>query len=281
MKWQTENPQVSVIIPTYNSAETLHSCLRSLEEQTYKPHEVIVVDSHSLDETIEIAKHHDALVFLRDSNQAEARNVGLARSSGKYVLFLDSDQSLSPSVIEECVGKCEKEKAGMVRIPELFVGKGYWSSCSSMWKNAYEDVEFQHEKRSGLMHGEPRFFDKAMLQKSGAYDPGLIWGEDYDLYERLRRAEVKEAFCSSVLYHQEATSIKEIFLKNLRYGKSMPPFVKQTENLIFPKMMTHALLTFVEVVRGSRNPAVVLGCFLLLLVKSSSMVIGILRGDAL
>jgi glycosyltransferase involved in cell wall biosynthesis len=219
MALKTKNPKVSIIIPTHNSAETLPECLRSVQTQTYRNLEIIVVDSYSDDETAKIAESFGATVILRKSNQAEARNVAVAKSNGDYVFFLDSDQTLSPSVIEESVEKSEREKAGMVRIPEVFVGTSYWGICSAAWKNYYENVEFLYRHGEGLMHGEPRFFVKSRLQDIGAFDATLVWGEDYDLLERLRRARVKEAFCNSVLYHRESTSLKQILLKNLRYGK--------------------------------------------------------------
>lgn len=278
MNREPKKPNVSIIIPTYNSAETLPPCLQGVQNQTYRNLEVIVVDGFSRDETVTIAKRFGAEVILRRSNQAEARNVGVTKLTGEYVLFLDSDQILSNSVVEECVEKCEKEKVKMVRIPEVFVGQGYWGVCSAVWKNTYENVEFLYGKRPRLMHGEPRFFFKSLLHDQGVFDAALVWGEDYELYERLRKAHVKEGFCSSVLYHRETTSLKQILLKNLRYGKSMPTFVKQTSRMVFPSMLSHALLSFAQIVKDRQKPDVAFGCFLLLLVKSGSMLIGILRG---
>ncbi len=127
------------------------------------------------------------------------------------------------------------------------------------------------------MHGEPRFFDKHSLTNVKGFDAALIWGEDYDLRERLRKARVKEGFSRSVVYHQEVASLRQILLKNLRYGRSMPLFMKRTENLILPRMAMHALLTFVEVAKASRKPSIVLGCSVLLIAKSISMFLGLFR----
>ncbi len=127
------------------------------------------------------------------------------------------------------------------------------------------------------MHGEPRFFDKHSLNNVKGFDSALIWGEDYDLLEKSRKARVKESFCRSVVYHQEVASLRQILLKNLRYGRSMPLFMKRTENLILPRMATHAVLTFVEIAKASRKPSVVLGCSVLLIVKSGSLFTGLLR----
>ena len=266
-----KKPTVSIVIPTYNSAQTLSSCLNSVQKQIYHQLEVIVVDGFSSDETVALSKRFGAKVIQRKSNQAEARNLGVAHSTGEYVLFLDSDQILSPSVVEECVEKCVVEKAEMVRIPEVFIGKGYWSVCSAVWKNHYEKVEQVYGGRTGLMHGEPRFFVKSRLQELGAFYVKLVWGEDYELYERLKRVHVKEGFCSSVLYHAEAASLRQMFLKNLHYGKTMPNFLKQTDNVIFPSMLSHAMLTFVEILKRPLKPHIMFGCVLLFFVRSSSM----------
>src|SRR3990170_3504855 len=278
MNPKMETPEVSIIIPTHNSAQTLPSCLKSVRNQIYKHLEVIVVDDLSSDETVKISESFGAEIILRKSNQAEARNVGVAQSSGEYVLFLDSDQILSPSVVEECVGKCVKEKAEMVRIPEVFVGKGFWSVCSAVWKNRYEKVEHLYGTRMNLIHGEPRFFVKMRLEDVGLFDTMLVWGEDYDLYERLKSMNLKEAYCTSVLYHHEIVSLRQWSVKNMRYGKSMPVFLHQTNRQVFPSMLNHALLTFTQILKEPQRPTIVAGCALLLCIKSYSMIIGVAGG---
>jgi hypothetical protein len=94
----------------------------------------------------------------------------------------------------------------------------------------------------------------------------------------LKGANIREGFCTSVLYHQEEASLRQMFLKNLHYGESIPSFVKQTKRLIFPSMLSHALLVFAEIVKEPPRLDLVLGCFLLFSVKSGSMLIGVLRG---
>lgn len=277
MEESLEKPKVSIIIPTYNSGETLAECLKSVHGQNYPFYEVMVVDNFSNDDTIKKAKEFGAKIIQRKCNPALARNVGITNSTGKYILFLDSDQVLSPSVIEECVRKCESEKVGMIKIPEVFIGKSFWNSCSAAWKNCYSKVGKLYGASENRITGEPRFFVKKQITRVGMLDAGLLWGEDYDLHNRLKKMKIKETWCKSKLYHYEPTSIKKILVKNLRYGKSMPIFLQQTKKQIFRLLFRHALLTFREVFRNfKKSPAIIAGCAVLLYLKTCSIMIGLL-----
>lgn len=278
MEKSLEKPKVSIIIPTYNSGKTLAKCLRSVNDQSYPFYEIIIIDNFSTDNTLEIAQNFEAKIIQKKCNPALARNIGVANSTGKYILFMDSDQILSPSVIEECVEKCEKENVGMVRIPEVFIGKSFWSTCSAVWKNYYKKVEQSYEASENIIRGEPRFFIKEQISRVGMIDAALIWGENYDLYEKLRKTGVKEALCGSNVYHYEPVSLGKIVIKNLRYGKSMPIFLKQTKKQIIPLLLRQALLTFREVLKSFKPPMIIAGCTVLLFFKTYSMVIGLLTG---
>lgn len=269
---------MSIIIPTYNSEKTLMACLQSIKDQPYPYYEIIIVDGFSNDHTLEIAKKLGANVIQQKCNPATARNMGIANSTGKYLLFLDSDQTLSRSLVKECVTKCTNEKAGMARIPEIFVGKGFWSSCSATWKNYYEEIEQKYGTRINLFHGEPRFFVKELILRAGMFDTALLWGEDYDLYEKLKKMNVKETLCKSEIYHYENESLRKLLLKNLRYGRSMPVFLHQTKKRIFPSMFRHALLTLIEILKNSKSPAMICGCAFLLYLRGCSMLIGLQLG---
>jgi len=281
MEESLEKPRVSIIIPTNNSGETIEECLRSIQGQNYPLYEVIIVDNFSNDGTLETAKEFGAKIIQQKCNPAQARNIGVDNSAGRYVLFLDSDQVLSPTVVEECVERCENEKIGMVIIPEVFIGKGFWSSCSAAWKNCYEEVARLYRDRRDIIHNIPRFFIREEITRVGMLDNSLHWGEDYDLYRKLKKVNVREAESKSKIYHHELTSIRDTIIKNFRYGKSMPVFLQQTRQQIFPSMFEQALLTFRKVFKNSKNsPSVIIGCAVLLCIKSYSTMIGLLLESA-
>lgn len=273
--------RVSIIIPTYNAGATITRCLKSTCNQSYSSIEVIIVDSFSDDNTTSIAKAFGANVIQQKSTPALARNIGIANSTGKYIFFVDADQVLSRFVVEECVTKCEGENAGMVRVPELFVGEGFWGSCSAEWKNHYGKVEQRYAAWENILSGEPRFFSKEQIVRVGMFDAALLWGEDYDLYQRLKKMNVKEVSCQSVLCHYEPVSVREIMTKNLHYGESMPTFIRRSKKQVYSRLIRHSLLTWIGILDElSERPCMTLGCTFLLGLKAFAMMAGLLASLA-
>jgi len=93
-------PFFSIIVPTYNRADLIGLTLRSVLAQEFADFELLVVDDGSTDDTAAVvARHADPRLHYLPKENAErgaARNYGLARAQGEYVLFLDSDDRLHP-----------------------------------------------------------------------------------------------------------------------------------------------------------------------------------------
>src|SRR5215203_414283 len=94
---------VSVVIPCYNQAHFLGEAIESILDQSHPNFEIIVVDDGSPDDTSEVATRYPKVRLVRQENQglSAARNSGLARSEGEYVVFLDADDRLLPGALEE------------------------------------------------------------------------------------------------------------------------------------------------------------------------------------
>src|SRR6478735_9297243 len=99
----TQNPLVSVVVITYNTAEYVAHAIDSVLQQTWKNPELIVVDDGSTDETPQVvgrfADHR--LKYVRQQNQGPnaARNTGIRQSRGEFVAFLDADDWWLPDKI--------------------------------------------------------------------------------------------------------------------------------------------------------------------------------------
>ena len=94
------NIKVSIVIPTLNSAKTIKRCLNSVIQQTYKNWEVIIIDANSKDKTLQIIKSFNLekiKIFKISSKKSisAARYLGVKKSKGSYIAFLDSDDSWS------------------------------------------------------------------------------------------------------------------------------------------------------------------------------------------
>ena len=94
-------PKISVIIPVYNTEKYIEKCLKSLDDQTMKDFEVVIVNDGSKDESERAIKNYMRrtrmnIKYLKKENGglASARNYGVERASGKYISFLDSDDYL-------------------------------------------------------------------------------------------------------------------------------------------------------------------------------------------
>lgn len=120
------NPAVSVIIPVYNAKEYIGECLDSLVKQTFQDFEVIIVDDCSTDGSCEIVKSFgDKFKVLTLSKNSGCpslpRNFALTEARGKYVYFLDSDDLLSTTALEELYKVAEKFAADVVHSEKCFV----------------------------------------------------------------------------------------------------------------------------------------------------------------
>jgi glycosyltransferase involved in cell wall biosynthesis len=92
-------PKFSVIIPNYNNAKTLERAINSVLNQTYPPHEIIVVDDGSTDHSREIiSKFGNSVrpVFQKNQGVSAARNNGVSVATGDWLAFLDADDEYMP-----------------------------------------------------------------------------------------------------------------------------------------------------------------------------------------
>ncbi|MBP3397715.1 MAG: glycosyltransferase [Alphaproteobacteria bacterium] len=99
-------PAISVIIPIYNVEKFLYRCLESLQKQTFTDWEAICVNDGSPDNSADIINHfvqHDArfkVVNKENGGLSDARNAGMNVATGKYILYLDSDDFIHPQTLE-------------------------------------------------------------------------------------------------------------------------------------------------------------------------------------
>lgn len=111
--------KVSVIIPVYNSEFFIRQCIQSVIDQTYQNYEILLIDDGSVDQSRRICEgfcrsdQRIRMLCQEHRGVSSARNHGLDRADGKYVLFLDSDDALHPLLLERLVQKAEMYQADL------------------------------------------------------------------------------------------------------------------------------------------------------------------------
>ena len=101
--------KISVIIPAYNSEKTIEKCVSSVQSQTYKDLQIIVVDDGSLDDTKRIVKKMKQaddrieLISIPNGGVSHARNVGIDNAKGEYLTFVDSDDYIDQEMYESLI----------------------------------------------------------------------------------------------------------------------------------------------------------------------------------
>lgn len=197
-----------MIIPTYNSSNTIEKCLRSVKDQTYKNIEIIIVDNFSSDKTSEKVTSFDISIFLESSNTPRAKNVGISKSNGRFLFFLDSDMILEHNVVEECVevSSSNEEIIGII-IPERSVGSGFWIKVRDFERSFYAGTDIE----------SARFFVKKFVTQVGGYDETIIGHEDSTLPIKLEQNgfNVKTRISSYILHCEEGIK----FIKRLRKAR--------------------------------------------------------------
>ncbi len=107
-------PRVSVITPVYNGARTIARAIESVQAQTFRDFEMIVVDDGSTDGTLAISdRFGDQIRLLQQAHQQQAiaRNLAVKEARGEYVAFLDADDSWMPDKLSRCIEVLDSDRA--------------------------------------------------------------------------------------------------------------------------------------------------------------------------
>lgn len=194
--------------------------MESVKAQTYKKIEVIVIDNHSSDETVEIARRLGAKVLVKGPERTAQLNCGIENAQGDYIYRIDSDFILSPDVVEKCVRKCEDDRYDCIMVPCISLANHFWAKVRWLERVTYLGEDLLEASR---------FFKIETIQRIGGFDEDLIANEDYDVQFRLIRAGARIGRIEgSAEWHPEHhNSLAEIAKRNYYYGQSIGKYVKK------------------------------------------------------
>lgn len=213
------NPLVSVVIPCKNSAEFLWETLLSLQHQTYKNIEVIVVDNYSTDDTVEVALKFKARVFLKGPERATQDNYGIENAKGNLIWLTGSDMIADSDYIEQAVCKIKQgDDAIYASVLTDKRVKHYWGRVKALERECYIGDNIIESAR---------FFKKSVWQELGGYDERLIQVEE-DFQHRLDKAQYITARIKAREYHlHEETNLTDLFKKSRYYANYMGDYLQK------------------------------------------------------
>lgn len=185
-------PKISVIIPSYNSANYLPEAIESVLAQTYKDFEIIVINDGSTDRTKEILTPYlDRIVVLEGPNggPCEARNRGIRKSSGAYVAFLDADDIWYPDKLAHQMAVfSENHHYDMVHSDASYSRK-YASEEGRTWFSTKKRVRtgwiFSDLLSECFIILSSVIIKREPLEKAGLFDEKVERWHGYDLWLRI------------------------------------------------------------------------------------------------
>lgn len=227
-------PLVSVIIPVYNAQSTIELAINSVLKQTYPALEIIAVDDGSTDQTPvlldRIAKETSRLKVItqRNAGVSAARNAALSQCHGKYIRFVDADDTLPEQALEIMVSRIEKDQT------ELAIG-GYTEYLDriSRSKNLLNcDAVYPFHQLTPVLcrHANSYYFgvlwNKLFLadiirREKLRFDPAVWWGEDF-------------AFVMDYLRFSERITLMKDSVYDYRRSPTSTTFRQVTDCIVHP-----------------------------------------------
>ena len=114
-------PLVSIVIPVYKAEEYIGKCIESLQNQTYSNLQIILIEDSSPDNSGQIcddyAAKDDRITVIhheRNMGVSKTRNDGLAIVKGEYIAFVDGDDYVAPTMIEDCLSTINEKQVDVV-----------------------------------------------------------------------------------------------------------------------------------------------------------------------
>jgi glycosyltransferase involved in cell wall biosynthesis len=218
-------PFVSVIVPMYNSQETIESCLDSLVNLDYPKdrYELIIVDDHSTDESVKIAREfaniYDNIRLLNQKigkkGPAAARNFGIKQAKGEFIASTDSDETKFPNWLNECMPYFSNSK--IAAVGSLVFEKHPLDSGISP---KIQSIIINPAAIPGIVRAGSTVYRKKYLQEVGGFNEFCTFNDlDVELHNLLLRQGYElKAIKKYIGQHKQRHSLKAFYNRMKGFG---------------------------------------------------------------
>jgi GT2 family glycosyltransferase len=297
------SPAVTVVVCTYQGAETLAACLAALGRQTIAERvQVVVVVDGSNDASAEIAKLHDVEIIVHSKNLglSAARNTGLAAASAPIVAFTDDDCVPTERWLEELLKPYERPEVGAVggsvgiaRI-DTFVHR-YLAE-----NNPLAPLELELSTSNSLPYrlylyglrmwslrrpsgsravysfpGANMSFRKELLERVGGFDPEIRFGSDDEYLCSVIRARFPDLVLwyepAAEVLHDYTGTLRDVWRRNFAYGRGHARVYREDPEQRWPIIFPVPILALLAPVLLRSPRRIVVGLVLLQLLLPQGM----------
>ncbi|MGL5943471.1 MAG: glycosyltransferase family 2 protein [Waterburya sp.] len=223
-------PEVSVIVPAYNSEDYLPKALESVFNQTYNNLKVILIDDASSDSTVKIAtsfsdKRLKIIKNQQNKGVSYSRNCGIQQAQGNWIALLDSDDWYAPERLEKLLSIAQQRRADLIADDLWLVSIDQsqpWSTLLTENEQAISSVElidaveFAHSDRPSPLNSKRNWslgytkplIKQEFLQKNNIqYDETVKVGEDFILYLECLRQQARFYIVPQAYYYYQTRTV--------------------------------------------------------------------------
>lgn len=235
---------VSIVVPVYNCENYIERCIKSLLEQTYKNIEIILINDGSKDRSLDICKKYSnidkRIVIIDKKNEgvSKARNTGIKKSNGKFISFVDADDYIDNTFIEEMLKKLYEYDAdyvtcGYKRIYNEDHIEYVNNNLEEQVIDANEYITKLLNVQNGYGFAHMKLIKKEKIQNI-EFNPNIQVGEDalfnIMLCENLEKIAIYNKSLYNYFFNQNSVVRKFDDKYSEKYLKSMEEMCKYIKN---------------------------------------------------
>lgn len=246
-------PKYSVVVPTYNVENYIEKCLRSILAQDFEDYEIIVVNDGSTDKSVAIVEkiaseypNRIRLVSQENKGLGGARNTGIREAKGEFILFIDSDDTVSEKLLSSVNKKILETDSDIIIFDYEYVNEYGTQICYRNGSTQEKEIISLEEYPEIFFESTPawnKVYKKSLFIKTGVYFPENLLYEDLATIARLFPVANKITYLSKSLYfylQREGSIMKN---KNIERNREITVaadilFDHYKENGLFEKYKT-------------------------------------------